>query len=163
MQQREAPSADTMADNTMRTLYGNVNTEAFLLTVNVSPKKYISNKLWGKYTTIEQEILLLKTLNDCIEEYPMLDLKYNFELTKQGMKHLHASLYTSRECIDAIQFKFHKKFGMPNLDPNICANVVKTNVHKSHTDAYVLKEVSDNNEVPNYNMFLRHKEARQNL
>lgn len=158
MAKREAPLDTIMANNTIVNNYTDYyKTESFLLTVNVSPKKYISNKPYAKYSAVEQEILLLKTLYLCTELHPMLDLKYNFELTKQGQKHLHASFYSTIEHAEDIQMAFHKKFGMPNLDPSICANLTKTIVSKSHADEYALKEVKPEEcDVPNYNMFLQY-------
>lgn len=133
---REAPSAPIIVD----TMIDEHKTEPYMFTINVSTKKYINNKRWETYNTMEQEAFLLKMLSYCVGNHPMLELQYNTELTKKGNVHLHFSCYTTQQNVEKIQNIFHKRFGMPNLDPSICCDVTKNILGKSHADEYVNKQ-----------------------
>jgi len=112
----------------------------YMATLNVSPKKFVNNKHWQTYTNLEQEALLLKELNKVLTNKTYFNLIYRTELTKNGMKHLHFTLETSEVVMQDIQFQFHKKFGMPNLEPSVCCKYEKTIVSRSYAEEYVTKE-----------------------
>lgn len=130
MEIREAP-LDNMSTNNIYNTY--------MVTVNVSPKKFVNNVHWRNYSRIDQEMLLLK-------EYKKLDIlnvynrDHRFELTKQGLTHLHFVCSTTESTIESVQEIFHKRFGMPALDPSVCCKYTKTVVSRTHAVAYVTKE-----------------------
>lgn len=129
---REAPLANHIDDD--------LEFNYYMITVNVSPKKFIANKHWVTYSNVEQEIILLKEMNKNLLNKIYFDLTYRTELTKQGHKHLHIVLQCTKATVDELQTAFHKKFGMPNLDPQIACNVSMNLVHDSFAKAYVTKE-----------------------
>lgn len=146
---------DAIAPLDTLNMVNNTITNHYMVTVNVSPKKYISNKSWQMYSNIQQEQLLLKTLQQCIEQHCILELVYRFENTQAGMRHLHFTCFTTRKDIDEVQMLFHKKFGMPKLDPCICCHVTETIVDIKHGIKYVCKEDKDKQEVPDECLFKR--------
>lgn len=145
MESREAPLDTKVISN---------NCHTYMVTVNVSPKKFVSNNKWIDIKPLEQECHLLKQLKKCIDMFYIFDVIHRFEFTQAGQKHLHFTCYSNDKQMECVQLTFHKKFGMPNLDPSICCMVTKTAKDVSHAVEYVTKEDS---EVPTQNMFLKHK------
>lgn len=145
MEIREAPLDNKVVSN---------NCNTYMVTVNVSPKKYVNNHKWMNLTQVYQANCLLKHLKQCEEMFYIFDVTHRIELTKAGYSHLHFVCSTDEINIEAVQASFHKKFGMPNLEPSVCCMVTRTIKDITHAIAYVTKEDS---EVPNQNMFLDHK------
>lgn len=144
METREAPLDTIIVHN---------NYNNYMVTVNVSPKKYVCNRQWSSYSQVEQEIHLLKQYKHVLSNYKIFNEDHRFELTKLGHKHLHFVCSTSDLEIERVQQYFHSKFGMPCLEPSICCYVTKTVVCPTHAVAYITKE----DDVPQTNMFLAYK------
>lgn len=142
MAKREAP-LDAINDNNR--IYNH-----YMVTVNVSPNKFVNNRHWKTYSRVEQEMILLK-LYKTVLQLNVFNTDHRFELTKQGQTHLHFVCSTTEEVIEEVQQIFHKKFGMPSLDPSICCKYTKTIKCRSHALEYITKE---DKEVPEYNMFI---------
>ena len=143
MESREAPLDDIVVRN---------NYNNYMATVNVSPKKYVCNRQWSSYSQVEQEIHLLKQYKHVLSNYKLFNNVHRFEVTKQGHKHLHFVCSTSEAEMERVQAYFHGKFGMPCLNPSICCHYTKTEVCRTHAEAYVTKE---DDEVPSCCLFLR--------
>lgn len=89
-------------------------------TINISPKKYVANQQWGKYSNKVQKELLTAIINGVVESFPFIEEhEFIYELTNLKMIHAHGTMYCDLETIESFREKIHKKVGMPHLDPQI--------------------------------------------
>lgn len=132
--------------------------ETYMVTVNVSPKKFINyTKQWGQFNNVEQELMLLKAYNAITSNDKIFNREHRFELTTDGHKHLHFVCSTTLDVIEDVQRQFHKKFGMPKLEPKICCTYSVTVKSRVHAIEYICKEDDPNDPdyVPERCLFIK--------
>lgn len=110
----------------------------YMVTINVSPSKYILNKQWKLYTREEQQTMLLGEYNKITNLQDTSDFTYRFELTKNNFVHLHFVCLSTLDDMETIQNIFHEKFGLQSLDPSICCKYSKSN-DKYYAIKYITK------------------------
>lgn len=111
----------------------------YSFTINVSTKKYLFKKMWSKYSPEEQETIIKNVLKDSKEKLQLPEYDYYFELTKQGMVHLHGCLYTSHIGMLMLQTEVHNVLGLPKIHPDIVFKFEETVSDISHWRNYMNK------------------------
>lgn len=139
MEIREAPlDTNVIPNNNNNNIINYINN--YMITVNISPNKFVNNKHWKSYSIVEQDQILEKSMKHVINTFTIADYLYRFESTKQGMRHLHFVCDTTEDEVQEVQKYFHKRFGMPSLDPSVCCTITKTFKDVIHAVLYTTKE-----------------------
>lgn len=115
----------------------------YAYTINVSPKKFFKGKQFGSYNASEQRRLYefcIEIACNNIGQINYTQHDYRFELTKQGITHVHGRMRTSKEHIEMFQNKIHNLLGLPSLPKDICCKITKTFIHIDYWQHYMDKD-----------------------
>lgn len=116
------------------------------ITINVSPKKILSNRLvYGELDEISQKNTIRDVFSHalhCISKSAE-DCEIVFEKTQAGHIHLHGLIACTEGDILEMQNIVHKKLGFPRVKPDICFKFVKTIVSSSFWKRYMNKYVKE--------------------
>lgn len=139
------------------------NIVPFGITINVSPKKILSNrKLYGDLSENEQQEAIRAVFSYALHAISKSaeDCEIVFEKTKAGHVHLHGLIACTQREIILFQSLVHKQLGFPKLDPSICCKFVRTIISTGFWVRYMNKYVKkvdlddDGHKVCDVNMFV---------
>lgn len=111
----------------------------FAITINISPKKVVRKGCkWDSMHSLYQQVFFNNLIDSIDREY-RVDIQFIFELTKNGMVHLHGKFYADEATAGMIQLRVHMLCGFPRLAPHICCFVERTKYDICYWHTYMHK------------------------
>lgn len=109
-------------------------------TINVSPKKYVKGSRFDRFSYETQKRIISDILVESISKIKYESYSYVFEDTKQGLPHIHGSIFCTKDNIVHLQSLIHSKLGFPSVSPNIVFMYEATKRSRSHWISYMNKD-----------------------
>lgn len=124
------------------TLYGlTENKIMYSFTINVSTKKYINKEQWKDIDSLKQRVILKHFMDLAVKEYETTH-KFVFEKTKQGMQHMHGTVFNACELqMILIQQYIHEHLGLAKINPNVVFQYKPVNYYEGW-ESYCHKDQS---------------------
>lgn len=136
------------------------NIVPYSITINVSPKKILSNrKVYGDLSLEMQKEAIQDVFSFALHSIQKSaeDCEIVFETTKAGNAHLHGLI----ACTSSEMYQFQRivasKLGFPRLEPSVCCMCLKTIYSTVFWERYMQKSQrppDDGDSIPVYNMFV---------